>query len=148
MNCVGSERRLGDCPHLAYGSENCSESEGAGFRCVVPTENDLRLVDGSARNRGRVEILHSNVWGTVCDDYISTAGTRQTNFVAVSCGDLGFERAGSALTTSAVVDGVEPIWLDDVNCSGAETQLASCPNLGWNVENCTNPEDIGLACTP
>ena len=148
VNCVGSERRLGDCPHLPYGTENCGTTEGAGFRCVVPTENDLRLVEGTARNRGRVEILHSNVWGTVCDDLLTSAGTQQTNFVSVSCGDLGFERAGTALTLSAVVDGVEPIWLDDVNCAGTETQLASCPNLGWNIENCTNFEDIGLACTP
>jgi cysteine-rich repeat protein len=148
VNCVGSERRLGDCPHPPYGSENCGTTEGAGFRCVVPTDSDLRLVEGSARNRGRVEVLHSNVWGTVCDDFLTSTGARQTNFVNVSCGDLGFDRAGSALIFSAVADGAEPIWLDDVDCAGGETQLASCPNRGWNIENCSNSEDIGLACTP
>ncbi|MFK7997956.1 MAG: DUF4215 domain-containing protein [Polyangiales bacterium] len=147
VNCLGSERRLGDCPHPPYGTENCGTTEGAGFRCVAAAENDLRLVEGSARNRGRVEILHSGVWGTVCDDGL-TSGTAQSNFVAVSCGDLGFERAGSALTLAAVEDGAEPIWLDNVNCAGSETQLASCPDNGWNVENCSNFEDIGLACTP
>jgi cysteine-rich repeat protein len=148
VNCTGTERRIGDCPHQPWGTENCSTIEGAGFRCDVHAEGDLRLRDGSGRHSGRVEILHQNVWGTVCDDFISTTGTRQTSFIAVGCGQLGFERAGSALVTTAVPDGIDPISMDDLNCAGTETALASCPFPGWRVHNCSHYEDIGLTCTP
>jgi cysteine-rich repeat protein len=148
VNCTGTERRIADCPHLPYGTENCSSVEGAGFRCDIHTEGSARLVDGSARNSGRVEVLHNNVWGTVCDDFLSTADARQTNFLAVTCRQLGFDPAGSALLFSAVADGIDPIWLDDVNCSGSETRLAMCMNPGWNVHNCSHSEDIGATCTP
>lgn len=148
VNCTGTERRIGDCPHLAWGSENCSRTEGAGFRCELYGEGGVRLVDGSARNNGRVEVLHSNVWGTVCDDFLSAADARQSSFLAVTCGQLGFRRAGSALLTSAVVDGVEPTWLDDVQCTGSETSLPMCMHRGWAVENCSHSEDIGATCTP
>ncbi len=148
VNCTGTERRIGDCPHQPWGTENCFTSEGAGFRCAVHAEGDIRLVDGTARNSGRVEVLHSNVWGTVCDDGISYSGTAQTNFIAVGCEQLGFSSAGTALVTSSVADGIDPVWMDNVACAGTESTLSSCPFNGWGIENCSHYEDIGLSCTP
>jgi cysteine-rich repeat protein len=148
VNCTGSERRIADCPHRPYGAEDCSRTEGAGFRCDVYTESDVRLVAGSARNSGRVEVLHNQVWGTVCDDFMESAGSVQTNFLAVTCRQLGFTAASSALVTTAVPDGIDPIWLDDVMCGGSEGTLPLCPNRGWAVHNCSHFEDIGATCTP
>ncbi len=148
VSCGGTERRIESCAHLAYGTENCFVSEGAGLRCAPYAEGGIRLIGGATRNSGRVEVLHSQVWGTVCDDFIESTGTRQTSFVNVSCRQLGFTAAGSAVTALSVPDGIDPTWLDDVNCAGTETTLASCPNLGWAVENCGHHEDIGATCTP
>ncbi len=148
VNCTGTEERIGDCPHQPWGTENCSSVEGAGFRCDVYADGDVRLVEGSARNNGRIEILHGPVWGTICDDYIYSAGSRQDHFVTVGCSQLGFSGSGSALLTTSVPDGTEPTWMDDMNCAGTETGLSMCTFPGWNVENCSHYEDIGLSCTP
>ncbi len=148
VNCTGTERRIGDCPHQPYGTENCFTSEGAGFRCELYADGDARLVGGTARNNGRVEVLHGAVWGTVCDDYLSSADARQTHFVEATCGELGFSGAGSALLTTSVADGIDPTWMDDVSCTGTEARLSSCTFPGWGVENCSHYEDIGLICTP
>ncbi len=148
VNCTGTERRIGDCPHQPYGTENCFTTEPAGFRCDIYADGDSRLIGGSARNSGRVEVLHGPVWGTICDDWISTADTRQSNFITVGCRQLGFSGAGSALLDTSVPDGTDPTWMDDMSCAGTEARLSGCTFAGWGIENCSHYEDIGLSCTP
>lgn len=48
---------------------------------------------------------------------------------------------------SADIDaGTGKIWLDDMHCTGKETELADCPNTGWGAGNCGHQEDIGIDC--
>lgn len=42
--------------------------------------------------------------------------------------------------------GSGPIWLDDVRCSGYETDIAECGSRGWGINNCNHGEDAGVNC--
>lgn len=52
----------------------------------------VRLVGSSSR--GRVEVLHNSVWGTVCDDSFDTVDG------LVVCRMLGFQRASQVFTAA------------------------------------------------
>jgi len=42
--------------------------------------------------------------------------------------------------------GTGPIWLDQLDCIGSETQLVNCSHRGWNSHNCDHSEDVSIAC--
>ncbi|NWX59789.1 MARCO protein, partial [Promerops cafer] len=101
---------------------------------VGPT-NFVRIVGGG--RRGRVEIFHRGIWGTICDDgwTIREAG--------VVCQMLGFTHAVSFFTAPA---GTGQIWLDDVSCTGSESSITDCSKRGWGEHNCSHSEDVGVEC--
>ena len=105
----------------------------------TPTAS-VRLVGGSSGNEGRVEIIYDGQWGTVCDDYwgLEDAG--------VVCRILGFDGASEAPGSARFGQGSGTIWLDDVMCSGEETDLADCPHRGFGTHNCGHSEDAGAVC--
>ncbi|XP_041470189.1 deleted in malignant brain tumors 1 protein-like isoform X2 [Lytechinus variegatus] len=104
------------------------------------TEGDVRLVDGSASNEGRVEVYANGGWGTVCDD--SWDDTDAT----VVCQSLGFG-SGTAYPSAYFGQGSGDILLDDVSCTGAESSLLECSNSGIGVHNCGHYEDAGVICS-
>ena len=107
-------------------------------------QGSLRLA-GSSNSRyyaGRLEIYINGQWGTVCDDLW---GNNEAN---VACKQMGFGGAfDSDWTLRSSGSSSKPIWLDDVICTGSESQLINCNHRGLGVENCGHSEDIGIGCT-
>ena len=102
----------------------------------------VRLVGGSSYNEGRVEVNYNGEWGTVCDD-----GWDDTD-AGVVCRQLGFGSSGKANRSASFGQGSGSIWLDNVECIGNESTLASCGHLGVGVtRRCSHFEDAGLSCS-
>ena len=104
------------------------------------TQNAVRLQGGTTSNQGRVEICNNNVWGTVCDDFWGAPDAQ------VVCRQLGLPTTGAVALTTGFTNGVGQIWLDNVQCVGTETTLASCPHLPFGQHNCAHVEDAGVRC--
>lgn len=101
----------------------------------------VRLVDGPTRNEGRVEVLANGAWGTVCDDDF---GIEDANVI---CRMLGYSGALQFHTNAAHYgEGSGKIWIDNLGCTGNESDLFECPMNAIGKHNCGHNEDVGVKC--
>ncbi|TDH06412.1 hypothetical protein EPR50_G00132880 [Perca flavescens] len=138
--CTGSESLLSECRHPGFGTHNCQHGEDAGVICSAP-KSQLRLVNGNTPCSGRVEILHNNQWGTVCDD------GWDVNDAKVVCRQLRCGPVQSATSSASFGPGTGQIWMDDVACTGSESFLSECQHRGFGTHNCQHGEDAGVICS-
>ncbi|XP_077972539.1 uncharacterized protein LOC120340186 isoform X3 [Styela clava] len=101
----------------------------------------VRLVGGNITKRsGRVEVRYNDIWGTICDD---GWGQEESNVV---CHMLGFGNASRYYSSAHFGTGYGKIWLDDVKCTGIESDITWCRHIGWGNHNCGHGEDVSVAC--
>uniref|UniRef100_A0A8C3SRN1 Soluble scavenger receptor cysteine-rich domain-containing protein SSC5D n=1 Tax=Chelydra serpentina TaxID=8475 RepID=A0A8C3SRN1_CHESE len=139
VNCTGTEVALSDCRAQLWGDNNCNHREDAGVVCSEVAQ--LRLVNSPSHCAGRIELLHNQKWGTVCDHSwdLQDAG--------VVCRQLGCGTALSAPGGARFGRGSDRIWLDYVNCTGTEVALSDCRARPWGDNNCTHGEEAGVVCS-
>ncbi|XP_069316285.1 putative DMBT1-like protein [Eulemur rufifrons] len=140
LQCAGVERALGQCAHSGWSEHNCGHHEDAGVICSGDWP-ELRLVGGSGRCLGRVEVLHQGAWGTVCDDLWDL------NEAEVVCRQLRCGWAVSGPGMAYFGPGSGDIFLDNLQCSGVEHYLGQCVHSGWSEHNCGHHEDAGVICS-
>ncbi|XP_078390255.1 scavenger receptor cysteine-rich type 1 protein M130-like [Cetorhinus maximus] len=140
MECNSQESTIWQCQTDPWGQHNCYHRKDAGVVCsdsgVV-----LRLVGGNNNCSGRVEILCTNTWGTVCDDSWDMADAN------VVCRQLGCGSALLATGWAAFGQGEGDIWFDEVRCTGSESFLSDCPSSASVHPDCDHKEDANVICS-
>ncbi|XP_053387201.1 deleted in malignant brain tumors 1 protein-like [Mercenaria mercenaria] len=139
LGCNGNETDVRYCSgySTAFRSTTaCNHSENVGVICE---HTSIRLVGGSVPSEGRVEILHNNVWGSVCGKHFTSKDAD------VICHMAGYN--SSALTIQRnVTGGTGPVWLESLNCTGKEADIQFCHHGSWDNHTCDHTNDISVKC--
>ncbi|KAI4903139.1 hypothetical protein NFI96_000865 [Prochilodus magdalenae] len=112
FQCRGTENHLLDCSTSDRGSA-CTRGSAVGLTCAGP--DDVRLVDGSGRCAGAVEMYYSGGWRGV------GAAEWSIKEAALVCGQLD---CGSAVATRSTRDGTGTGVV--IQCNGSESALREC----------------------
>lgn len=86
-----------------------------------------------------MEVLKNGEWGTICDDKWDLVSA------SVVCRELGFGTAKEAITGSRLGQGIGPIHLNEVQCTGTEKSIIDC-KFNTESQGCNHEEDAGVRC--
>uniref|UniRef100_A0AAQ4RBN7 Deleted in malignant brain tumors 1 protein-like n=1 Tax=Gasterosteus aculeatus aculeatus TaxID=481459 RepID=A0AAQ4RBN7_GASAC len=133
--CADNVSSISQCTFENY----MGRCEGASISCSgIPS---IRLVNGTDRCSGRVEVQNDGLWGTVCDDDWDIKDA-QVVCRSVDCGTALTAKSGSFFGP-----GQGDIMLDDLGCFGNETSLFHCRHPTIGESNCGHSEDAGVVCS-
>ncbi|CAL8317328.1 unnamed protein product [Gadus morhua 'NCC'] len=124
VTCNGYESNLTQCGHSGlWSAPYCGHQHDPGVVC-----------------EGRVEVFLQGQWATVCDDDWDMVDAQ------VVCRQLGCGRVLSAPLGATFGPGQGRIGLDDINCTGHESDFTQCGHRGLWTHNCGHQQDAGVVC--
>ncbi|XP_077679489.1 lysyl oxidase homolog 4 [Eretmochelys imbricata] len=161
VSCLGTEPHLSHCPVQVSPASRlqpaCPRGMHAVVSCVPGAEfqkakarpfrqgrraegPQVRLRAGAQVGEGRVEVLHRGHWGTVCDE--------KWNLLAASvvCRQLGYGTARQALAGAQLGQGLGPIHMTEVQCTGSEHSLHECRFQEAAQSGCRHEADAAVRC--
>ncbi|KAI4889289.1 hypothetical protein NFI96_007209, partial [Prochilodus magdalenae] len=138
LQCRGNESQIHSCPTSPSLKHNCSHDSDVGLACAG--HNKPRLTDGPHMCSGRVEMIHGETWGTVCDADFDQQDSE------VVCRELGCGLPVEVLGAAAFGRGEGQVWSEELQCRGNESQIHSCPTSPSLKHNCSHDSDVGVVC--
>ena len=98
---------------------------------------------GDQSNNGRVQIYYNGQWGGVCD------GGWGYKDGMVACRQLGYGGITAAVTGSkyGAAPDEEPLYLNNMRCSGQEPGLSYCTSDKVGVAYCPRSNMAGVICS-
>ncbi|GLD67207.1 deleted in malignant brain tumors 1 protein-like protein [Lates japonicus] len=133
--CSGNETSLSQCTLKDF-KEACVDAT-----VFCSNSKAIRLINGTHRCAGRVEVFHDGQWGTICDD---RWGMQEA---AVTCREMNCGNPLSVEYKAFYGRGQEQVWMDDLECTGHEESLTDCPHRGFGEHDCDHTEDAGVECS-
>ena len=96
-------------------------------------------MEGKNSTEGRVEIFYDGQWGGVC---LTSFGENEAN---VLCRQLGFSGGDPQLTLYFGYS-ENPMWLDNITCTGDESTIFDCMTTCWGCTDCRWWAHAGVIC--
>ncbi|XP_011909825.1 PREDICTED: scavenger receptor cysteine-rich type 1 protein M160 isoform X7 [Cercocebus atys] len=139
--CQGNELAIWNCRHRGWGNHDCSHYEDVTLTCYDSSDLELRLVGGTNRCVGRVELKIQGRWGTICHHKWNNAAAD------VVCKQLGCGTALHFAGLPHLQSGSDVVWLDGVSCSGNESFLWDCRHSATINMDCIHQNDVSVICS-
>uniref|UniRef100_A0A8C1LPQ2 SRCR domain-containing protein n=1 Tax=Cyprinus carpio TaxID=7962 RepID=A0A8C1LPQ2_CYPCA len=119
----------------------CMEDNIAEKIIFSSVPGELRLVDGFHLCSGRVEMLRTEGWGSVCDAAFDQQDAE------VVCRELDCGAPVQVLGAAAFGKGDAQMWTQEIQCRGNESQIDICQRSSSQKHSCSHDNDVGVICS-